>query len=215
MHLNSRVAVSNRTAGKRCRRSERGISIVEVVVVISILLIILATMFALSGPLREKGNEKTCMSNMKQIYQGDLMYAEASDSGSAYPELHGLSYVPSLDSQRMAFRDPDILWCPSAPDVYRSKLGISYSSALWFDPRSETGGISASRARVIEREKEQGAVAPIVECTAHDEFYYAQQEKDVDNYVARPFKVYLRLDGSVVARRFQTTRDFPISGTIK
>ena len=196
----------------RCRR---GITLIEVVVVITISAILLAIMFALSGPMREKATETACISNLKQLYQANILYAEASDSGSAFPELHGMSYVHGLEAQKLAFPDRSILLCPGVPEVYRRKDAISYASALWFDPKNESGDISSSRSHVIEREKEQGAAMTIVECTAHDEFYYAPQEKDVDNYVASPFRVYLHVDGSVVAHRFQTFRDFPITGATK
>lgn len=168
----------------------------------------------MSGPLREKGNESTCISNMKQLYSGNAIYAQATDSASAYPELNGLAYLPGHESMKLAYLDQRILWCPSVPDVYKKKIGTTYASALWFDPEV-AGQVSEARKRVIERVKQQGESAQIVECTGHDEFYYAPGEKDIDDLVANPFKVYLRLDGSVVARRFQTIRDYPISGTIK
>ena len=190
-------------------------TLAETITVLSIILIVASIAFVLSRPTREEAYETACMSNLRQLYAGNAIYAQSTDAESLYPELHGLSYLSTPQALALAFPDQRILWCPGAPEVYKRRLGISYNSALWFSPVNEDGAVSDDRKRVIDREKMQGPGTHIVECTAHDEFYYALQEKDVDNLVATPFRIFLNLDGSVVARKTSSIRDFPISGTTK
>jgi hypothetical protein len=50
-----------------------------------------------------------------------------------------------------------------------------------------------------------------MECTAHDEFFFAPSEKDIDPAVAEPFKCLLHADGSTTKGRTQGPRDFPLT----
>lgn len=72
--------------------------------------------------------------------------------------------------------------------------------------------MSISRKIMIEKEKALGAKTAIVYCTIHDELIYAPGERDVAPAVATPFRIELRLDGSVWRGRRPGYREKPFTG---
>lgn len=57
-------------------RSTRGFTLIELLVVIAIIAILAAILFPVFAQARESGRKATCISNMKQIGMGLLMYAQ-------------------------------------------------------------------------------------------------------------------------------------------
>jgi prepilin-type N-terminal cleavage/methylation domain-containing protein/prepilin-type processing-associated H-X9-DG protein len=59
--------------------SSKGFTLIELLVVIAIIAILAAILFPVFAKAREKARQTMCMSNLKQIGLGVLMYAEDSD----------------------------------------------------------------------------------------------------------------------------------------
>ena len=68
--------------------SRRGFTLIELLVVIAIIAILAAILFPVFARAREKARQTSCLSNVKQIALGLLMYAQDYDermvSGSGY-----------------------------------------------------------------------------------------------------------------------------------
>lgn len=98
----------------------RGFTLIELLVVIAIIAILAAILFPVFARAREKARMASCLSNVKQISLGCLMYAQDYDertvggSGYGYPagtlnwELKVQPYVKNWDLFR----------CPSSPYGY-------------------------------------------------------------------------------------------------
>jgi len=92
-----------------------GFTLIELLVVIAIIAILAAILFPVFAKAREKARQASCLSNMKQILLGSLMYAQdyderlhplASGSGTNF-----IGYVLLLDPY---IKNRNIWTCPSA-----------------------------------------------------------------------------------------------------
>lgn len=63
----------------RFRRSHTGFTLIELLVVIAIIAILAAILFPVFARAREKARQSTCLSNLKQISLGMMMYAQDYD----------------------------------------------------------------------------------------------------------------------------------------
>ncbi len=99
----------------------RGFTLIELLVVIAIIAILAAILFPVFARAREKARETSCLSNVKQIMLGMLMYVQ--DHDGSYP----LAYFnhPSLPGGGMSWAmavmpyvkqdvREGIWWCPSS-----------------------------------------------------------------------------------------------------
>jgi prepilin-type N-terminal cleavage/methylation domain-containing protein/prepilin-type processing-associated H-X9-DG protein len=75
--MSSRRLVSPRSAS----RPGAGFTLIELLVVITIIAILAAILFPVFAQAREKARQASCMSNLKQIGTGWLMYADDYDGG--------------------------------------------------------------------------------------------------------------------------------------
>ncbi|MEO6907858.1 MAG: DUF1559 domain-containing protein [Abditibacteriaceae bacterium] len=103
---------------------KKGFTLIELLVVIAIISILAAILFPVFARARENARRASCMSNLKQIGLGYLMYAQDYDERTCPSDAN-----PTPGSQPMyILLDPYIkstqVWsCPSAPAAV---LPISY-----------------------------------------------------------------------------------------
>jgi type II secretory pathway pseudopilin PulG len=86
------------------RRTARGITLVELIVVMAIVAAILAVLLPVSSTARERGRQAVCLSNLRQIGQALTMYRQDYSSYpqwetpfqalSPYVKNHSLFYCP-------------------------------------------------------------------------------------------------------------------------
>lgn len=60
-------------------RARRGFTLIELLVVIAIIVILAAILFPVFATAREKARQAACLSNLKQIGLGAMMYAQDYD----------------------------------------------------------------------------------------------------------------------------------------
>ncbi|MFO7946053.1 MAG: prepilin-type N-terminal cleavage/methylation domain-containing protein [Armatimonadota bacterium] len=101
----------------------KGFTLIELLVVIAIIAILAAILFPVFARAREKARQSSCLSNMKQIALGHLMYAQDYDERTV-PCL-GYFNSDNLDPPRIQWwymrldpyvKNEQIFYCPSISD---------------------------------------------------------------------------------------------------
>jgi prepilin-type N-terminal cleavage/methylation domain-containing protein/prepilin-type processing-associated H-X9-DG protein len=98
-------------------RQRKGFTLIELLVVIAIIAILAAILFPVFAQAREKARQATCISNLKQISLGLLMYMQ--DYDEIYP-----AGVPCRDNQPLEItgrvfpyiKNHGVWACPSGAD---------------------------------------------------------------------------------------------------
>jgi len=96
-------------------RIRKGFTLIELLVVIAIIAILAAILFPVFARAREKARQASCVSNLKQMCLGIMMYAEDYDGigpsrgGCGYPG--GVGWDVKLHAY--AGRSPKAYSCPS------------------------------------------------------------------------------------------------------
>src|SRR5207248_9806680 len=137
------------------RYLRRGFTLIELLVVIAIIAILAAILFPVFAQAREKARMTTCLSNLKQVGTGLMMYAQDYDEmlpGSKvyanpghplYKSYGWALWVPIIDPY---VKNRPVYNCPSGPktmvfgpptDQFICNLG--YSEYIWYSPSGAWG----------------------------------------------------------------------------
>jgi prepilin-type N-terminal cleavage/methylation domain-containing protein/prepilin-type processing-associated H-X9-DG protein len=111
---------------------KRGFTLIELLVVIAIIAILAAILFPVFAQARESARKATCLSNLKQIALGALMYAQ--DYDETFPTSYSGGFVgePTYYCQPY-MKSFSLLFCPSR--TYNSGIGVCGSQN---NPNCET-----------------------------------------------------------------------------
>lgn len=98
---------------------KRGFTLIELLVVIAIIAILAAILFPVFARARESARTSTCLSNVRQIATGIMMYIQ--DYDETYPAATNISRAfntqwPQLRTVVQPYVKNDKIWfCPSEP----------------------------------------------------------------------------------------------------
>jgi prepilin-type N-terminal cleavage/methylation domain-containing protein/prepilin-type processing-associated H-X9-DG protein len=125
------------------RRESHAFTLIELLVVIAIIAILAAILFPVFAQAREKARQTACLSNMKQIGLGMMMYAQDYDEVLPMAQSYGPynAALPSLTSsyvtrvqQYGAVPSPTNIWyCPSdgVARLNGATAKQSYAALFW------------------------------------------------------------------------------------
>jgi prepilin-type N-terminal cleavage/methylation domain-containing protein len=120
-------------------RRRRGFTLVELLVVIALMAILTSILFPVFSQARETARQTTCASNLRQLGQGFLLYAQEYDDRwpgiwngewniRAGLQLNwGAAIFPYVGSRRL-------YKCPSDP---MDEVASSYNANLWLHNRAD------------------------------------------------------------------------------
>ncbi len=96
-------------------RAQRGFTLIELLVVIAIIGILAAILFPVFARARENARRTSCLSNMKQISLGYMMYIQDYDerfpANFAYPG--GRPYLTYFAALTSYLKNKQVWYCPS------------------------------------------------------------------------------------------------------
>ena len=95
--------------------AKRGFTLIELLVVIAIIAILAAILFPVFAKAREKARQTNCLSNVKQLALGALMYAQDNDETLPFAYCGGYYWVVILQPY---LKNTQMLYCPSARTSY-------------------------------------------------------------------------------------------------
>jgi prepilin-type N-terminal cleavage/methylation domain-containing protein/prepilin-type processing-associated H-X9-DG protein len=105
-----------RSEQKEYRARGKGFTLIELLVVIAIIGILAAILFPVFARARESARRASCMSNLKQIGLGIMMYTQDYDEG--YPFTRNFEYTGAAQDWWYNFLQPyvkskQVFYCPS------------------------------------------------------------------------------------------------------
>jgi prepilin-type N-terminal cleavage/methylation domain-containing protein/prepilin-type processing-associated H-X9-DG protein len=117
---------------------QRGFTLIELLVVIAIIAILAAILFPVFARAREKARQTSCLSNLKQLGLGAMMYVQDYDE-VFFPRYQPISVYPApataiwwcAPSGQPSLLEPyikntQIYYCPSL----KTRLGYGYNANL-------------------------------------------------------------------------------------
>src|SRR5581483_4624925 len=120
---------------KHQRSRKYGFTLIELLVVIAIIAILAAILFPVFAQAREKARATTCLSNMKQVMLGELMYAQDFDESHSWTWGWDPTWVPWHQQINPYIKNQQLWKCPSDPwdrgsdalDSTQKAIPVSYS----------------------------------------------------------------------------------------
>ena len=131
---------------------KKGFTLIELLVVIAIIAILAAILFPVFARAREKARQTSCLSNLKQLTLGILMYAQDYDETMPYAVIGvmgvQLDYV--LDTVSPYTKNTQINLCPS--DNYSGAVDLTAAPFLMskysYIPNSDIMGLAIPGVQV-------------------------------------------------------------------
>jgi hypothetical protein len=179
----------------------QGLTLVEVLIVVGIVIVLGAIVFVNSAPMRESSRQTVCASQLKQIHAAWAIYS-TDWPGMTFPNTE-MAYIPNFSVIYSMVTDRQLLFCPDWSVSRRGKMASSY---IW-RPGVNVWQPENLGAELMRQELEVlGGMTPAIDCLDHDFNYYARQEKNVSPFVARMFVLRLLFNGSIWKGRTEHRR---------
>ncbi|HOM83342.1 MAG TPA: prepilin-type N-terminal cleavage/methylation domain-containing protein [Armatimonadota bacterium] len=93
--------------------ARKGFTLIELLVVIAIIAILAAILFPVFARARENSKRTSCLSNLKQLAQGALMYAQDYDERLPVNSTQGNPLLPVVQALWPYVKNRTIFYCPS------------------------------------------------------------------------------------------------------
>jgi prepilin-type N-terminal cleavage/methylation domain-containing protein/prepilin-type processing-associated H-X9-DG protein len=184
----------------------KGFTLIELLVVVAIISLLAAILFPVFARARENARRASCMSNLKQIGLGFLMYTQDYDEHMPSAFLDGASGEfkypngkgsTSVNSWYFAvypyFKNWQLLNCPSVSDVLKYDGGYkittfpySYNyvkptvSITGFDPGVDLGKPDTAGASLASITNTVGTIAVVEGSAAYTQFYRGTLPTEAD-----------------------------------
>ncbi|MFO7945262.1 MAG: DUF1559 domain-containing protein [Armatimonadota bacterium] len=151
--------------------SRRGFTLIELLVVIAIIAILAAILFPVFARAREKARQTSCLSNLKQLGLGLMMYVQDYDEtflrGSDYHE-------PGVDTFWGACLYPyvknyQIYLCPSKGSPRAGSNPLNYAGVWHFEVNPAYGWNTYLAGKILAAVDEPAEIMAIGECS-HEVF---------------------------------------------
>jgi prepilin-type N-terminal cleavage/methylation domain-containing protein len=129
-------------------RQPRGFTLIELLVVIAIIAILAAILFPVFARARESARRSGCLSNMKQVTMGVLMYAQDYDEVLPFQDGDFGNYATSkkacwITSTMPYVKNKQVWYCPSAK-IHKSDPPKGDSdSNYWYNGHASAKAIAA------------------------------------------------------------------------
>jgi len=132
-------------------RARRGFTLIELLVVIAIIAILAAILFPVFARAREKARQTSCLSNVKQMGLGVMMYAQDYDERMPYhyrPSALPITmpdnsvtwtYSPWANQVYPYINNLQIFVCPSSPEQFTFGDWTSYNYSWNYYPDGPNG----------------------------------------------------------------------------
>ena len=99
--------------------TRQGFTLIELLVVIAIISILASILFPVFARARENARRASCMSNMKQIALGCIMYSQDFD-GNLFPYKYWGTGTSEMEVLQPYIKNTQIFRCPSSDQNYKS-----------------------------------------------------------------------------------------------
>jgi prepilin-type N-terminal cleavage/methylation domain-containing protein/prepilin-type processing-associated H-X9-DG protein len=110
-------------------QTKRGFTLIELLVVIAIIAILAAILFPVFAKAREKARQASCLSNVKQIMNGAMMYTQDYDEKLVTNVVHwndGQTWVPWPFQLQPYIKNWNLYSCPSNAKGPADYQGMHY-----------------------------------------------------------------------------------------
>ena len=142
------------------RRTDKAFTLIELLVVIAVIAVLMAILMPALNRAREQGKRISCLSNVKQLAMGWILYADANDdlAVSASPDLTSDAWVMHANGDTKEEAEEHIrqgALYPYCPDVklFRCPTGIRGEVVTYALPDSMNGypGILGTEKLMVYR----------------------------------------------------------------
>jgi prepilin-type N-terminal cleavage/methylation domain-containing protein/prepilin-type processing-associated H-X9-DG protein len=166
--------------------SRRGFTLIELLVVIAIIAILAAILFPVFARAREKARQTSCLSNVKQLSLGVMMYAQ--DYDDSFPHYHfqtaagGHYWTGAVEPY---IKNAQILVCPS-----RRQLDEGYGwNYLWLGVPGMRG-TQSSAALSLGQVTNPSETIMIGEISYHNPVMYGPRDASFIESYTKPRTAY-------------------------
>ncbi len=134
-----------------------GFTLIELLVVIAIIAILAAILFPVFAQARNKARQITCLSNMKQLMLGELMYIQDYDENHSWTWGYDPTWVPWHVQIDPYVKNKQIWKCPNdsynhgqdGTDSSKPAIPVSYSQDFaWGDWGHDYSAAGAPEAKI-------------------------------------------------------------------
>lgn len=196
---------------KECIRKRAGITLLEVIVVLAILMIVGAISYPLFANAKRNAAQSSCSQRLRQIYLAVELYG--ADYPGYRPYHRNIDIPASALSKPSALapylRSDEMVHCPIAPPCAKERLASTYT---WTPaPTPGLPGFESYQVQFDEWFSDLTKGYPIIHCLVHDELHYFPNEGEFAEEVNPPFVIRLLPNGAVKQGRYQIHRGHDIA----